>query len=507
MNIQTTIQNIAHQHHVTVESKSIYALQKFINELHVTPEPAHDFHAMVDKIKESYRLKSFKSEMFFIQHVAHTTKKESDEPIIDFKGLDLAKNFKSTINEQSLHYCNNALHDTGVTEHELVHALNNLERYTHKGNTQFIEEMDAKYAFKKLAKVKYIDYKNRDKTPAMLTFTLDKEYRKYIRKGDAILGEFEGLEEIDKDANLEKLIEKSYHKLNRIYRNFYYYLKTLNKRSSEKDKLDFIMIFEPHKSLTLHLHLLFYCNETQLANLKRAWSNYLKDLTSEQRGAQDFTVIDRTRASSATYLSKYLIKEYNTETEEASFFNQFKRYFSKLKLFRTSNFYYTTQAKVDKMYNYLASNYPDILEKIRLSDIPIYEILEQFEVEGLFQFEKEHVETLGFNRKKIKAFYEAYAPSHEPYEIKQEIIDNIDGFVKLTTHQRIKEAVFRWDSERVNQILDSYGIETITDEEEYPPDRFYTSGMYMMNIMSLNRAISMADCMMLSECGEEIVVA
>jgi hypothetical protein len=506
MNLQTTIQNIAHQHHVNVEQKSIYALQKFINELHVTPEPAHDFHVMVDKIKESYRLKSFKSEMFFIQHVAHTTNKESAEPIIDFKSLDLSKNFKSTICEQSLHYCNNTLRDTSATEHELVHALNNLERYTHKGNTQFIEEMDAKYAFKKLAKVKYIDYKNRDKTPAMLTFTLDKEYRKYIRKGDAILGEFEGLEEIYKGANLEELIEKSYHKLNSIYRNFYYYLKTLNKRSAEKDKLDFIMIFEPHKSLTLHLHLLFYCNETQLVNLKRAWSNYLKDLTEEQQRAQDFTVIDRIRASSATYLSKYLIKEYNSETEEASFFNQFKRYFSKLKLFRTSNFYHTTQAKIDKMYNYLASNYPDILEKIRFSNIPIYEILEQFEVEGLFQFEKECVDALGFDRKKIKAFYEIYTPSHEPYEIKQEIIDNIDGFVKLTTHQRIKEAVFIWDNEKVNQIFDSYGINKIIDEEEYPPDKFYTSDMYIVNTMSLNKAISMAHCMMLLECDEKIAV-
>lgn len=507
MNLQTTIQNIAHQHHITVEPKSIYALQKFINELHVTPEPAHDFHKMVDKIKESYRLKSFKSEMFFIQNVAHTTNKDTTDPIIDFTGLDLSKNFKSTISEQSLHYCNNTIHNTGATEHELLHALNNLERYTHKGNTQFIEEMDAKYAFKKLAKVKYIDYKNRDKTPAMLTFTLDKEYRKYVKKGDVVLGEFEGLEEIDKDANLEELIEKSYHRLNSIYRNFYYYLKTLNKRSGEKGKLDFIMIFEPHKSFTLHLHLLFYCNETQLVNLKRAWSNYLKDLTEEQQRAQDFTVIDRTRASAATYLSKYLIKEYNTDTEEASFFNQFKRYFSKLKLFRTSNFYHTTQAKIDKMYNYLASNYPDVLEKIRLSDIPIYEVLEEFEVEGLFQFEKEHVDALGFDRKKIKAFYEAYAPSHEPYEIKQEIIDNIDSFVKLATHQRIKEAIFIWDSERVNRIFGSYGIEEILDEEECLPDRFYTSAMYMMNTMSLNRAIKMAHCMMLSECDEKIAVA
>jgi len=58
------------------------------------------------------------------------------------------------------------------------------------------------------------------------------------------------------------------------------------------------------------------------------------------------------------------------------------------------------------------------------------------------------------------------------------------------------------------EILSSYGIaEEISDEEDSPPDKFYTSDMYMMNTMSLNRALSMANCMMLSDCDEEIAVA
>jgi len=507
MNLQSTIKQIAHQHNTKVEQKSIYSLQKFINELHVKPEPAHDFHAMVDKIKENYTHKSFKSEMFFIQNVAHIFNKNKNENLFDFTVLDLSKNFNSSITEQSLHNYKNNIHSSDTTEHEIIQANNNLETYTHSGNTQFIEQMDAKYSFKKLAKVKYIDYKNRDKTPAMLTFTLGKEYRKYIKKGDVVLGEFAGLQEIDKYVNLEELIEKSYHKLNSIYRNFYYYLKTLNKRSDEKDKLDFIMIFEPHKSLTLHLHLLFYCNETQLENLKKAWSNYLKDLTPKQKNAQDFTIINTSEASASTYLSKYLIKEYNTDTEEASFFNQFKRYFSKLKLFRTSNFYHTTQVKIDKMYSYLTANYPDILEQIRYSDTPIYEILEQFEIEGLFSFEKESIDSLSFDRKKIKAFYDAYSVTHTPYEIKQEIIDNIEFFVKTNSIQRIREAVFIYESKKINSVFNAYGISEKVLDEQHPPDMFYSSDMYIMNTMELNQAIGTANCIMMSECCNNIHVA
>lgn len=494
MNLQATIKEIANQHDIKVEQNSIYSINKFINELHLKPEKAHDFETMVKKIKDTYATKSFKSEMFFIQNIAHTFNKNTNEHLFDFNTLDLSKNFKSKITEQSLHNCKNIIYSNNVTEHEVIHAYNNLETYCHKGNTDFIEQMDAKYSFKKLAKVKYIDYKNKHKTPAMLTFTLDKEYRKYIKNGDVILGEFEGLQEINKDANLELFIEKSYSKLNSIHRNFYYYFKTLNKRSNEKDKLDFIMIFEPHKSLTLHMHILFYCNETQLENLKKAWTNYLKNLTPKQKKAQDFTIIDTKRASASTYLSKYLIKEYNTETDEASFFNQFKRYFSKLKLFRTSNFYHSTQAKIDKMYSYLTAKYPDILEQIRFSDIPIYEILEQFEIEGLFYFEKESFDSLSFDRKKIKKFYEAYSVTHDDYEIKQEIRNNIDSFTKIYTMSRISKAVFTFDSNKLKNMFRMYDIdsEPICDQQELP-DKFYISGMYELHQFELNKSISIAN--------------
>lgn len=494
MNLQTTIKQIANQHNIKVKQTTIYSLNKFINTLNIKPTKAPDFKTMVDKIKDSYSLKSYKSEMYFIQNIAHAFNKSTNESLFDFKTLDLAQNFKSTITEQSLYNCKKIIKDRSSTENEIIQAHNNLETHTHKQNTQFIEQLDAKYAFKKLAKVRYIDFKNAHKIPVMLTFTLDGAYRKYVKDGEPILGEFEGLKEIDKNANLELLIENSYNKLNSVFRNFYSYLKTLNRRSRNKDKLDFIMIFEPHKSLTLHLHTLFYCNDTQLENLERAWNNYLKDLNMKQKKAQDYKLIDTTRANASTYLSKYLIKEYNSDSDGASFFTQFKRYFSRLKLFRTSNFYHTTQAKIDKMYSYLSSNYPDILEHIRLSDTPIYEVLEQFEIQGLFSFEKETINSLVFDRKKIREFYEAYSHTHQDYEIKQEIIDNIEHFTSVTKISRIKEAYYNFDYSIIRDIFKTYdiAIDTLQDEPILA-DKFYESGMYEMVSFELNHALSLAN--------------
>ncbi len=494
MNLQTTIMTIANQHNIQVEQKSIYLLNKFINELQIKPSKAHDFETMVNKIKDSYVRKSFKSEIYFIENIAHIFNKNTNKNLFDFKNIDLLKNFNSKITEQSLHNCKKIINNKNSTDSEIIQAHNNLETHAHKQNTQFIEQLDTKYSFKKLAKVKYIDNKNRDKTPVMLTFTLDKKYRKYVKEYETILGQFQGLKEINKMANLETLIEQSYHKLNSIFRNFYYYLKTLNRRSNDKEKLDFIMIFEPHKSLTLHLHTLFYCNDTQLINIKKAWNNYLKDLNIKQKKAQDYKVIDTTRANASTYISKYLIKEYNTDTEEISFFNQFKRYFSKLKLFRTSNFYHTTQAKIDKMYSYLTANYPDILEHIRFSDTPIYEILEQFEMQGLFSFKKESIKSLSFDRKKIKEFYKAYSSSHKDYEIKQEIVDNIEHFTNITSISKIKEVSFSFNYSIISDIFKRYNIFIDTlQPETILTDKFYESNMYEMISFKLNQSCSLAD--------------
>ena len=481
----------------------------YINELHNEPFKAKDFNTLAQRIKDNYTTTSRNSENYFIRNLAHIHNKNTNKPLFDLAKNNIFKNYTSKIDIDKIKPIKNAKNNYDVIneygyfpeqkyllekyESDVIEQLNQFEKYTHKNNTDFIEQMDAKYSFKKLAKVKYLDYKNIDKTPVMLTFTPDKSFRKYVKVEECVLGQFDGLQEISKGANLEELIEKSYHYLNDTFRQFYRYFKNLNKRSKDTDKLDFIMIFEPHKSLTLHLHILFYCNDTQLSNLNRSWKNYLKDLTPKQKKAQDFKTIDTNIASATSYVSKYLIKQYNTDTNEISFFQQYKRYFSKLKLFRTSNFYHTTQAKIDKMYSYLTANYPDILETIRLSDIPIYEILEQFDTQGLFQFTKTKIQSTTFDRKSIKEFYDTYKDIHKNYQIKEEIINNIDYFERNTTISKIDTATFIYNHSILLKIFTTYNIDHNLQFEIIPPDKFYTQGMYEINPLNINTSISIAN--------------
>jgi hypothetical protein len=188
--------------------------------------------------------------------------------------------------------------------------------------------------------------------------------------------------------------------------------------------------------------------------------------------------------NASTYLSKYLIKEYNSEGSDISFYNKYKSYFSKFKFFRTSNFYHTTQKKVDLIYQYLCKNYPDILELIKSTTIPLYEVLEQFEIQGVFEFEKEKIGSISFNRRVIKEFYDTYSKNSaiQDYQIKDEIIENIDYFSDTVTLSRIKTATFNYDHDLIVQILKSYDIETkgLMEEENIPPDKFYEVGMYEM---------------------------
>lgn len=485
-----------------------HSLHHFINSLNKKPYKPHDYLALIHEIENNYLLKSKKSEEYFIKNLSHTFNSKTDKPLFNFTNIQINKNYTTRINMNALEALNtltqryHSKKDKNINhtllENEIIHLNNDLEIFTHKNNSDFIEKMDAKYSFKKLAKVKYLDYKNRNKTPVMLTMTVDREYRKYIKIQECTLGSIESidcLQEINSEANLTEMIELSYEKLNTTFREFYHHFKTLNRRSDDKDKLDYILIFEPHKSLVFHLHILFYCNEVQEHNLKLCWDNYINNLTAKQRKGQDYKTIDTSIAKGSTYLSKYLIKEYNNsdEQEGANFFNQYRRYFSKFKLFRTSNFYHTTQAKIDKMYSYLCANYPDILERIRLSNTPIYELLEQFELNELFQFEKEKVRSFTFDRKLIKKFYESYKETHEDYQIKEEIINNIDFFQKETTLSRIKSATFQYKHQTLLDILTSYNINTTDlDYEEITEDIFYEVGMYEMETFELNKAIALA---------------
>lgn len=500
MRLKNSIINKFNELNILANYKSIHTLSKFIDELDIEKMKCFDFDTLVKNIKTDYIKKSIKSEKFFIEKLAHTLDKNG-EHIFDFKSLDISRNFNETISKSQLTYLKHRLEDNEVSDSEMVDTLNNLSSFTHKQNSDFIENMDARYSFKKLAKVKYLDYKNLDKTPVMLTFTPDNNYRKYKKinpKIEGKLGEFENLQLIEKNKEkyLEEFIVNSYEYLNKEFRKFYQHTKTLNMRQGIKDKLDYILIFEPNKSLTLHLHVLIYCNNTQLLNLTKSWSNYLKDLNKSQLKGQDFKIIDREIATGATYVSKYLIKEYNNDIEknEKNFYLQYKRFFSKFKLFRTSNFYYTTQAKIDKMYSYLSKNYPDLLDDMRKSDTAIYVILEELDKENIFEFRIKKEDSISFSTKKIKEFFEENKKSIDRTILKVRIIDNIDKFMSKVKIQKIFFAKFNYNYEVLMNIFNKYNINSSNITNEIiQTDKFYYENMYRFRKFNINESISISN--------------
>lgn len=517
MKLKNNIEQIINNTGINVEDKTIYSLNKFIYGIDKKPYKSKDFNSLVFKINKDYVLKSKKQEEYFLKNIVHSSNKKTNEPLFDFSKVDYSKNFNISLNKQTLKKLSNVTENLNILKND--RKKKKLKKKTYKGiknyykdliiqysenlynissikNTSFLDNLASKYGHKKSAKVKYLDFKNKDKTPVMLTITLDKSFRKYIKSKDVeetmILGNKNGLVEVNKNINLEEIIEKSYFKLNGIFQTIYDNLKQRNKRCGDKNKLDYILVFEPHKSLTLHLHILFYCNDVQLANLETCWNNYLKDKTSSQKKGQDFKIIDKKIATSATYLSKYLIKEYS-ENEDVSFYTKYKSYFSKFNMFRTSNFYNTTQKKIDLMYQYLTKNYPDILETIKSSSIPLYEVLEKFELEGLFEFEKEKLKTINFNREQIKDKYDycTNVLSFEVKETKNLIIDSIDYFSSITNLSRIKSATFNYDHQKIDKILNSYNIDTsnLIEDKDIPPDKFYEVGIYEIFNYDLENSI------------------
>lgn len=479
MKAQNTIPN----HTISIS----YSLRKYINALHEEQNKAETFAHLVDTIHTTYAQKSHNSEAYFLTHIANAFNPKTQNFLIQKNRHLLSSNYTSTINPNILSKLSKAHNDE-----EVIALSNHLETHVHKGNTDFIERLDSNYAYKKLAKVKYLDYKNTHKTPIMLTMTLYRSFRKYIKTKEMKLGEEKGLKQINEE-NLEELVEKSYVKLNERFREFYRFFKLKNQRSGDDDKLDYIIMFEPHKSLTLHLHVLFYCNPLQLQNLKETWDRYLFSLTKVQRKAQDYKVIDTQRAKASTYISKYLIKAFNDTDamQETSFFNQFRRYFSKYKLFRTSNFYHTSQNKINKMYQYLRENYADILQAIKQSNIPIYEVLEKMEMASVFLFETRKEEAISFDRKAIKEFYNAYKDTLSDISIKEEIYNHLDYFKKSTMRYTLLSVSFNNIPIKILNLLNFYGITSnqwMEMAEKYE-DRFYYKGLYKIEEMPIHKAM------------------
>ncbi len=155
-------------------------------------------------------------------------------------------------------------------------------------------------------------------TPFFITFTLPSEYHPFKTYNKKNLDDWE-LNENFKFNSIEEAVKEGYLQLNLIFRYFYTYLKTQNRKYRKQLKnLRYNVFFEYHKSFLPHLHLLIYLpNDAEIEKwLLQAYnrtiekfgmnpaSNKLIKIEDKQENGKKLKKLD----GAVLYISKYISK-------------------------------------------------------------------------------------------------------------------------------------------------------------------------------------------------------
>ncbi len=302
---------------------------------------------------------------------------------------------------------------------------------------EFLSNKDKLYGYKKISKVMYLDYVNKQKEKVFITFTLpNKEFHKYNKNGFKT-------NTYNSSDKFEENIEKGLKLLNEMHRYFYHTLKYKVKRFSKKNNIlneelrniDFIKILEPHKSLDGHLHSLFYIDKIFLNIIEEVYKMTIENFKLKET---KFEILKNAKAS--TYLNKYLLK--TTKTENL-FYNQYKRYFSKTRFFTSSNFRHTNQQKIELVYKFLKEHKSKLLDFFKRKDIPLYYQLEQLILNKYFKFEEEKKEIITIDFIRIKKEFEKVKDKISIEEFRKDILRNIDNYIRKYTAKIIQKVYFK----------------------------------------------------------------
>ncbi len=318
-----------------------------------------------------------------------------------------------------------------------IHNSNKIEDFKiefnkEKREGQFLSNQDKIYSFKKISKVMYLDYINRDKEKIFITFTLPKEYHKYRQYNNRFVEKSKYNDNSYKDTNYLENIKNGLMKLNEIHRYFYELLKKKLSRILQGIEIDFIKILEPHKSLVGHLHSMFYIDNKYLNIIQKVYDLTIKKFKLTQTR---YELLNNAKGS--TYLNKYLMK---TTRSENLFYNHYKRYFSSVRFFTSSNFKYTNQTQIDLIYKYLYKYKKKLVERLKKANRPYFYLLEQMVINKTFTFEIEKVKRVSFDNKKLQDNYKNLTKTIKDKSIiKNIIISKINTYFNLTSTKIINK--------------------------------------------------------------------
>ncbi len=341
----------------------------------------NDFKKLKDKLEDNYHTKSNKNMEYFVKNYLTKMNTKTGE-ITDYK------------------YHNNSFR---YLSYFIKDEKNNKLVFDEVKKGEYLQNQDKIYAYKKIAKVRYLDYVNKNKEKVFITFTLpNKKFHKYDKNGN-LTKTYENTE------SFEENILSGFIKISEIHHYFYQtlkfkikrYCKKQNIKNDDKKVIDFIKILEPHKNLYPHLHSLFYVDKEFLPIILEVYEMTVKNFKLKQT---KFEVLKQIKGSS--YLTKYLLKTVKTKgNKDTNIYNYYKRYFSKFRFFTSSNYRYTNQEKLDLVYKYLYNNKKTLLERYKKSEKPLYFLLEKLITKKIFTFEEENKQTFTINFDKIKKEY------------------------------------------------------------------------------------------------------
>lgn len=404
-----------------LSEKQLNSLQYNINNLGIKNfSYADTIKELKNKLEYSYIVKSSKLLEYFVKNNLKSknikTKKIKDYSLVN--GM-----FK---------YANDFYYD--VKSNDINEVELKFKEYK-KGD--FLSNKDKLYSYKKIAKVMYLDYVNKQKEKVFITFTLPNgQFHKYNKNG------FE-TNTFNSNDIFEENVKKGLKLLNEIHRYFYHtlkykirrYCKSNNITNKEVINIDFIKILEPHKSLDGHLHSLFYIDKSFLNIVEEVYSMTIDNFKLKET---TFEILKNAKAS--TYLNKYLLK---TTKSENLFYNQYKRYFSKTRFFTSSNFRHTNQEKIEIVYKFLNQYKPKIIRYLKRGNIPIYYQLEQIILKDYIRFQEEKIKRISINFQAIKEEFGKLKNKKDIDTFKRNILKNIDNYIKEYNSKTIQKIYFK----------------------------------------------------------------
>jgi hypothetical protein len=320
---------------------------------------AKDKNTLLEKMNTHYEIESNNRFSYFVKNISNKVNTITGE--IKFQNFDAFNGWKYKQN----------IFTTDAKDFKLIETKKN----------QFLDSKFKQWATTKISRAKYLDYYNKDKIKLFITLTLPSKFHPYNSKNNSKNKNYDF-------ENIEDSIEKGFEMINKIHRNFYNLVKKKLERANLDSKFDYLSVIEPHKSLIPHNHSLYYIDKEQLEIFEDAYNQIIKKYSIRKHKME---ILKRAKGSS--YIYKYLLKM------EGSF-SKYKKYFSKYRIFKISNFKHTTQKEIDFIYKYLYKHKKRYLDYLKAQKTPLYVSLENFIVKRV-QFNYEKVENFTLDKKEF----------------------------------------------------------------------------------------------------------